>query len=166
MSAGDQGTAHRRGPRMAARSEASPGFDPARLRAARDSRGWLQETLAERAGVAQSAVSRWERGVQGPGPANLVALADALGIAPHELTDVDPDQARLRDLRVWAGLTTLEMADQLGISHTAVIRYEDGRRSIPEQVLQQLEDLLEVSPTRIRDAAARTRRSATDHPPD
>lgn len=53
-----------------------------RITEARQRRGWSQETLAERAGVTQGAVTNWERGIRLPRGRQMLALAEALGVSP------------------------------------------------------------------------------------
>ena len=56
------------------------------LRAAREAKGWNQQTLAQRAGVNKSVVSRLEREMQDDLKVSvLVALATALEISPENL---------------------------------------------------------------------------------
>jgi len=51
----------------------------ARIRRAREAAGLSQTQLAQRVGVADKQVSRWEHGQQ-PRPGRLEAIADALGV--------------------------------------------------------------------------------------
>lgn len=56
------------------------------LRIAREMRGWTEVELAGRAGLAQSTVSRIERGVRQPSAATLAKIAGALSL--DELEDL------------------------------------------------------------------------------
>ena len=61
-------------------------IDAQALRGLRETRGWDQQTLAERAGVDPSVVSRLERGIQLDLKASvLVGLARALGVPADSL---------------------------------------------------------------------------------
>lgn len=51
-----------------------------RIAAARKVRGMSQEELAERSGVATSAITRYETGDMMPGFSRVAAIADALGV--------------------------------------------------------------------------------------
>lgn len=51
-----------------------------RIAAARKVRGMSQEELAERSGIAASAITRYETGDMMPGFARVAAIADALGV--------------------------------------------------------------------------------------
>jgi DNA-binding transcriptional regulator YiaG len=78
--------------RSAARQEptivtASDAAVAARIREVRRARVLTQEELAERLGVPQSAVARWESGrVAGIRPRTIRKLAGALGVEPEALT--------------------------------------------------------------------------------
>lgn len=56
-----------------------------RLAALRKQRGFTQATLAERLGVEQPTVQRWEKGKREPDLGQLIALANALGVEPGTL---------------------------------------------------------------------------------
>jgi len=56
-----------------------------RLQTLRRTRGWSQETLAERLGVSRQAVSQWEGGLAVPELDNLVGLADAFQVTLDDL---------------------------------------------------------------------------------
>jgi transcriptional regulator with XRE-family HTH domain len=61
-------------------------FDGAQLRALREARGWDKATLAQRAGVSASVLTRLERGSQADLRVSiLVALARALEVEPAVL---------------------------------------------------------------------------------
>lgn len=52
---------------------------------ARRALGMSQVDLAQRVGVCQQALSKWEGGVHAPNDRNRVALAAALGRGPYDL---------------------------------------------------------------------------------
>ena len=56
-----------------------------RLRELRKSRGWTQETLAERADLHENYISRLETGEQEPGLFVILQLCRAFDVAPAEL---------------------------------------------------------------------------------
>jgi DNA-binding XRE family transcriptional regulator len=64
---------------------ASPRIDGARLREARQARGWTQPELAERVGVTAPAVSRWESQGRAPTWKAWVRLTAALGVQVDDL---------------------------------------------------------------------------------
>lgn len=53
----------------------------------RESKGWTQQELADKMGVAVATVSRLENGVHPPQKTTLILLALAFGIDPQELID-------------------------------------------------------------------------------
>jgi transcriptional regulator with XRE-family HTH domain len=57
----------------------------ANVRKARLARGWTQEDLAERAGLASVQVSRIERGQREVRLTTFIRLVRALGVAPADL---------------------------------------------------------------------------------
>lgn len=56
-----------------------------RLRELRDKASLSQEELAERAGVSRATIAALERGKRTAQPKTRRKLAEALGVAPHEL---------------------------------------------------------------------------------
>lgn len=61
------------------------------LRRAREARGLSQEEVARQVGVRSETIAKYENG-RSPNPTlmRLVALSQALGVAPHELVPVEP----------------------------------------------------------------------------
>jgi Zn-dependent peptidase ImmA (M78 family)/transcriptional regulator with XRE-family HTH domain len=56
------------------------------IETARRAKGWTQEELAERAGVTQAALSRYEHDLRSPEPDVLDRIAASLGVTPKLLT--------------------------------------------------------------------------------
>lgn len=81
------------------------GFRGDHLRQLREEQDWTQEALGARVGTPPTAVSRWERGLVVPEAAQVARLARALGVPPQVFTSVPTEQARVTDLRQWAGYT-------------------------------------------------------------
>jgi Zn-dependent peptidase ImmA (M78 family)/transcriptional regulator with XRE-family HTH domain len=73
------------------------------LKLAREVRGWSQATLADRSGIAQGSISRYEKGLQQPSEAQVAALSVATGAAPAFFADGEARPAavmyRSRSLR-------------------------------------------------------------------
>ncbi len=63
-----------------------------RLREARKKRGFTQGMLAKLAGLSQTAISAYERGLMDPTVGNLLALAKALKVAPAWLLGHEPEE--------------------------------------------------------------------------
>lgn len=57
------------------------------LRAVREEKGWTQEELADKAGLASVQISRVERGAREVRLTTLLRLVDALGTTPGRLLD-------------------------------------------------------------------------------
>jgi Zn-dependent peptidase ImmA (M78 family)/DNA-binding XRE family transcriptional regulator len=64
-------------------------FNSALLKLAREAKGWTQAQLAEEADIAQSSISKYEKGLMAPGEAQLAALAHALGVPAGYFAQVD-----------------------------------------------------------------------------
>ncbi|BFH14259.1 helix-turn-helix domain-containing protein [Paenibacillus melissococcoides] len=59
-----------------------------KLEKLRKERGWTQAELAERAGLLQNDISRFDRQTQGS-YVKIISLARALGVAVEELFDIE-----------------------------------------------------------------------------
>src|SRR4051812_31797000 len=57
----------------------------AKLIAARLRKGWSQEALAEKVGVARNTVSAWERGIADPYPLHVQHLCNVFAMSVEEL---------------------------------------------------------------------------------
>jgi transcriptional regulator with XRE-family HTH domain len=77
---------------------------------ARTRAGMTQAELGERAGVAQNAVSRIERGQVDPGFATVVELVRACGLEP-QMSFAAHDSSYVRDVRRRLALTPRERLD-------------------------------------------------------
>jgi transcriptional regulator with XRE-family HTH domain len=101
-------------------------FDGERLRAARQARGFSQEQLAVRSGIAQPSISVFERGRSTPEPPTLLALAQALDLLPADLMvpiDGPPSLARRR---VEVGMIQRHVAEAVGIPPSTYAEIETG----------------------------------------
>ena len=56
-----------------------------RIAALRKARGMTQEALAQKLGITNQAVSKWETGAADPSTSNLLALAKLFGAPAEEL---------------------------------------------------------------------------------
>jgi transcriptional regulator with XRE-family HTH domain len=110
-------------------------LDGSKLRRVRLGRGLTMDQLAARTGgvVAARQVLEYERGRRRCDPGRLMVLCVALSVPAVSLSEVDADEAGLRDLRHWAGLTAHQAAAALGVSVWALLRAEaEGR--LPRRV--------------------------------
>lgn len=107
-------------------------FDPAALRRLWEGSGLTTAELAARVAPQRNGdawlqqVRRWVRGDRSPDLRYLPRLAAALGVPAHALTTVRPQDARLYDLRVWAGLTQRELAERAALNPVRYARLEKG----------------------------------------
>lgn len=60
-----------------------------RIRAARESAGFTQESLAEAVGVSRTAVARWESDDIEPKLQNLISIAELLHVSTDSLLGID-----------------------------------------------------------------------------
>ena len=65
-----------------------------RIRRFRKARGLTQAQVAEAIGATEGAVRHYEKGVRTPGPEQLAAIAEVLGVNVAALTDYGLDDAR------------------------------------------------------------------------
>lgn len=65
-----------------------------RLRQLREARGWVQEQLADVAGVSTATISRIEAGLREPGWGTVVKLARALGVSVAAFDEPEPPRRR------------------------------------------------------------------------
>jgi transcriptional regulator with XRE-family HTH domain len=71
-------------PRKIVAREAAGAFAK-KLRKLRESRGWSQQVMADKAGLTQALISYLEAGAKEPGWETVQAIADALGVRTDEL---------------------------------------------------------------------------------
>lgn len=93
----------------------------ARIRAARERRHWSQRQLADRLELTQTAVAHWESGRRTLGVNDLIGVAQALGIAAHELL---PDTQAGPGL---AGAVAAHLVENLGRGYDERPAEYDGR---------------------------------------
>lgn len=97
-------------------------------------------------------MSEWERGVMTPRPRLIPKLAAAIGMDALEFLAVDPASPTLEDMRLAAGLTMQEVADQLEISLWRYRGIETGstRREPPAELIGELARILAVPDVAVR----------------
>lgn len=131
------------------------GFRSARARELRQRAELTQAELAAAIGVSRTAVIAWEGRIAAPTPRNLVELARVLRVRPAELVDVVDSQACLADLRAWAGLRQVDVAERLGVGETTYVEVERGLRDVPEAWVTPLAAMFTVDVATLRAASAR-----------
>lgn len=93
-----------------------------RLREARLAAGLTQAQLAARVGVADGTrVAAWEHGRSTPHPVTWAAICSLLGIEFEE-----PGEVTLRSLRLRRGLSHRDVAAEVGVDPSTVVRWERG----------------------------------------
>jgi transcriptional regulator with XRE-family HTH domain len=137
-------------------------FDREKLRAERIKQDLTQAQLAERLGAERNRVSEWESGTRAPHPRTLRALADALRVAPHQLSTVNLADATLKDLRYFAGLDVAEVAGLLGVSNDLVARLEAGSRNPTPGTIETLAALYRVTTTELKAASETSKETSKE----
>lgn len=146
---------------MAGGRQGATGFDPQRLRTAREAANLTRGALAEAAGVHISSISEWEAGRQVPRVETVAALARALSIEPSALLQpIEGGALTLERLRAAVGLSqqqTAEAAGMLRNTYSAVERGETAALSYADttalaQVLSVTGDQLRAAHTASRAA--------------
>ncbi|MEU6745338.1 helix-turn-helix domain-containing protein [Spirillospora sp. NPDC046719] len=101
-------------------------LDGGKLRRLRVSRGLSVDALAALTGgrVPARQVHEYEAGRRRCDPPRFAVLCRALGVSGPQLSAVTAEQARLVDLRHWAGLTADRAAVILGMSQWSLLRAE------------------------------------------
>lgn len=132
----------------------SVGFSGSRLAAARRAAGLTQQRLAQLVKSEQTRVSEWERGVMIPRPNVMPRLAAAVGLDALQFLAADPNSPTLEDMRLAAGLTMQEVADQLEISLLRYRGVESGstRRDPSGQLVAQIARIFAVPAVSVRRA--------------
>jgi len=136
---------------------ADAGFQPGRVRLARELKGWSQAQLAKNLNVTAQAVSQYEGGTTKPGDNSLVRMAKTLEV-PEEffyLPLVDTHEGFFRSLRR-TSVTHRRRARAIAqIAHDRATIDADG---LPPVTLPRHEPIgLDADPNDIESAAARVR---------
>jgi transcriptional regulator with XRE-family HTH domain len=138
------------------------GFEGQRLLETRQAQHLSQDQLAKRLGHVRNRISEWETGQRIPTPPSLRALADALRVAPHELTNIDPTNATLQDLRYFAGLSVSSVAAELSVTNDQIHKFEAGERKPTAEAIETLARLYRVTPTELTDSLKRHNSNETN----
>lgn len=133
------------------------GFSPDALRQARLTQGLSRGELARLSGVSLSAVQFWETGRSRPQVDSLARVTETLGVAMSDLVQVEPGERFLADLRILAGLTQHQLAQQLGVSTATISNLELGYTKLPDRLIAPLAQALNTRPNEVSDAYQRGR---------
>ncbi len=133
------------------------GFQPQALEAAREAAQMTRGTLARHVGVDPTSVHNWETGRAAPQPDLLARAANILGVSIETLVVVTDSMRTLSDLRILAGLTQRQLADQIACSDTTLGRLERGEARLTDALAEKIARALELETTTITDAYRRAR---------
>lgn len=120
-----------------------------RIRKYRTERGMTQKELAEKCGMFDSAIRRYEIGKQNPKKETLERIAAALEIDAFRIYTNDTGLTigdRIRKYRKECGLTQSEVAKKIGVTKQAISKYEHNIvTNIGIETIAKLSDALGVS---------------------
>lgn len=133
------------------------GFRADRLRELRVKAGLTPDDLSVRIGSSRQSVSHWETGRSTPAPPVLKQIADELDVSISVLVPIPDNRLRMGDLRVRAGLTQIQAAEQLGISPTSLGEIEKGMKPVNEDRVQAIVDLYGADKSLVLEAWERGR---------
>ncbi|WP_084423784.1 helix-turn-helix domain-containing protein [Rhodococcoides kyotonense] len=120
------------------------GFAPARLTAARESKGMSRADLARKAGVGGATVQQWETGTRSPQVDTLALVAKTLGLSVGHFVDVPRVERFPGDWRVLQGLTQPQLGSLVGISTSMVARIERGEVKLTDENARRLASALQI----------------------
>lgn len=104
-----------------------------RIRACRQSKGWLIKTLAKKSGLSITGISYIENGKSNPDLKTLKKLAEVLDVPVSHLScyEMLPENTlmeKLEKARLYHGHTKKEMAHELGVSIKSIFAWQTGRQ--------------------------------------
>ena len=110
------------------------------LREARKRRGWTQEALAQKIGLADSqAVSLWERGVHLPSPTIRTRLCELLEETPERLGLIEEEQRKVpQDITVVQSLPSIETDMKSLWTKSYIFNWRDENR---DKMLQRVKSI-------------------------
>lgn len=127
------------------------GFDPAKLRARRNARGYTLEVLADLVGMSHQTLIAWEGGHRSPTARLLIAVAESLGATIGDF--ITRDETSLRDLRADADLSRDTVSAAIRRSPVTLGQFEKGRKPLHDDDVEYLAALYKVTPEQVRAAA-------------
>jgi transcriptional regulator with XRE-family HTH domain len=152
---------------MAGGRQGAPGFDPSRLRAAREAAQLSQGALAHAAQVHVSSIEEWEAGRQVPRVESVAALARALRLEPADLLEpVDDVALTLQQLRAGAGCTQEQVATAAGLLRSTYSALERGETaSLADRDADRLAGAIGVTADQVRAAHTASRAAYRERHP-
>lgn len=120
-----------------------------RLKELRREKGLSQKELAERLGCGQNTISLWESGKRLMDSATLLKVADFYGVTADYLLGKDFSAMnfgdRLKYLRKSKGINQEDLANILGLTRSAVSKWEAAENTPPADVLVRIADYFDIS---------------------
>lgn len=143
---------------MSSKPAAVPGvFKHDRMLQLAKKRGLTNKDLAEAVQVNQGTVGRWAKGEAAPSPRFIARLAEVLKVSPSQLYVVAAESDRnLAYYRVLAGYSLAQLAPKLDTSSVHLNRMEAGRSPVPEKIVIQLCELLNLTEDQLHRAIRRS----------
>ena len=93
-------------------------------------------------GVNVDTISSWERGAHEPALEYMPKVIEFLGYVPFETCETLGQRIRL--YRMSLGLTVVEFAKKLGVTHSTITRWENDRvRNVEKKIRPYLDGLVE-----------------------
>ena len=87
-------------------------------------------------------ISYWERGVHEPALEYMPKVIEFLGYVPFEMCKTLGERIRL--YRMSLGLTAVEFAKKIGVTHSTITRWENDRiKNVDKKIRPFLEGLVE-----------------------
>lgn len=116
----------------------------------RESKGMSRKQLADKVGITESAIFRYETNQREPRLSILCKISEALEVPINKLIYEDdeiiemPTGKKIKSIRNKSNLTQQELADLAGISLRALSNYEGGTRVPPLEIMIRLAKALNV----------------------
>ncbi len=138
------------------------GFDPARLRRAREENPnpglRTRAEVARLAGIGGATLQHWENGTKSPQVDKLAQVCRTLGVSIEDVVDIPDEDMRLGDWRVRRGLLLPEVARRTELSISHVARIEAGQVvTLPVATAARLAAALDISVEQVQAAYERGR---------
>jgi len=122
------------------------------LKEARERKGLSIAEAADKIGVHETTVQNWEIGKNLPTAPMFFYACQAYGADPRDIPIPGKNDMRpltLKGARYNAGMTVLDVAEELQMDKGSVYNYEEGRRTIPAGTVTRLCELYKVLPEEI-----------------
>lgn len=141
-----------------------PAFSHVRLQGVRRERQlaegrahWSVDTVAEKLGVSDRTVRRWEDGTRQPDVETLRALCELFTVEASYFLPQPVSGPKLSHLRMRRFLTTTAVAERLNVAKQTYSAIELGNRSLNAERAEYLAQLYGVTPDEIRRAYLRAK---------